>query len=124
MDSVTRALMNEFAAASGIASLPDDKKFEHFSAFTVVSSHHSDDFDTAELIAGDGQDLNVDAFAVKINGRIADDAEFIDDVLNLNGYLDVESIIVQAKKASNFDGAALIALERVAAIPIQDPHWV
>lgn len=110
MDSVTRALMNEFAAASGIESLPDDKKFEHFAAFTVVSAHYGDDFDTAELIAGDGQDLNVDAFAVKINGRIADDAEFIDDVLNLNGYLDVEFVIVQAKMASNFDGAALIAL--------------
>lgn len=110
MDSVTRALMDEFAVASGIDTLSDDKKFEHFSAFTIVSAHYSDDFDAADLIAGDGQDLNVDAFAVKVNGRIADDADFIDDVLSLNGYLDVEFIIVQAKMASNFDGAAITAL--------------
>lgn len=54
--------------------------------------------------------MNVDAFAVKVNGRIAEDPEFIDDVLALNGYLDVEFIIVQAKTSSSFDGAALIAL--------------
>ena len=52
----------------------------------------------------------MDAYAVKVNGRIADDAEFIDDVLELNGYLEVEFIIVQAKTSSSFDGAALIAL--------------
>jgi hypothetical protein len=110
MDAVTRALMNEYAQASGIADLPDDKKFEHFSAYSIVSSKYNEEFDSADLIAGDGGDLNVDAFAVKVNGKIADDADFVDDVLKLNGYLDVEFIIVQAKTSSSFDGAALIAL--------------
>lgn len=47
---------------------------------------------------------------MKVNGRLADDADYIDDVLALNGYLDAEFIIVQAKSASSFDGAAIIAL--------------
>jgi len=47
---------------------------------------------------------------VKVNGRIADDPDFVDDVLKLNGYLDVEFIVIQAKTSSSFDGAALIAL--------------
>lgn len=110
MDAVTRALMNEYALASGISDLPDDKKFEHFATYSIVSSKYSDEFDVSDLIAGDGADLNVDAFAVKVNGRIADDPQFVDDVLQLNGYLDVEFIIVQAKTSSSFDGAALIAL--------------
>lgn len=110
MDAVTRALMNEYAQASGISDLADDKKFEHFSAYSIVSSKYSDEFDASELVVGDGADLNVDAFAVKVNGRIADDPEFVDDVLKLNGYLDVEFIVIQAKTSSNFDGAALIAL--------------
>jgi hypothetical protein len=110
MDAVTRALMNEYALACGLDNLPDDKKFEHFSAYSIVSSRYSDEFDSVDLIAGDGGDLNVDAFAVKVNGRIADDADFVDDVLKLNGYLDVEFIIIQAKTSNSFDGAALIAL--------------
>lgn len=110
MDAVTRALMNEYAQASGISDLPEDKKFEHFATYSIVSSRYNDEFDAADLVAGDGADLNVDAFAIKVNGRIADDPDFVDDVLQLNGYLDVEFIVIQAKTSSSFDGAALIAL--------------
>lgn len=56
MDTVTRALMNEFAEGNNLTHLPEDKKFEHFSAFCVVSARYSDDFDTSDLVVGDGQD--------------------------------------------------------------------
>jgi hypothetical protein len=110
MDSVTRALLDEFSSSNGTATLALDKQFEHFAAFCVVSSRYNEEIDTSDLVSGDGQDLNVDAFAVKVNGRIADDPDFIDDIVEMNGYLDVEFIIVQAKTSSSFDGAALIAL--------------
>lgn len=110
MDSVTLALLNDFCDSSGLNELTMDKKFEHFAAYSVVSSRYSEDFDTSDLVAGDGQDLNVDAFAVKVNGRLANDPDYIDDVLALNGSLDAEFIIIQAKSSSSFDGAAIIAL--------------
>lgn len=110
MDAVTRALMNEYAQASGISDIPESEKFEHFAAYSIISSKYADEFDASELVAGDGGDLNVDAFAVKVNGRIADDPDFVDDVLKLNGYLDVEFIVIQAKTSSSFDGAAMLAL--------------
>ena len=110
MDSVTLALLNDFSETNGLSELPMDKKFEHFAAYSVVSSRYSEDFDTSDLVAGDGQDLNVDAFAVKVNGRLANDPDYIDDVMALNGSLDAEFIIIQAKSSSSFDGAAIIAL--------------
>lgn len=110
MDSVTQALMKDFAESNGLAGLSGDKQFEHFAAYSVVSSRFTEEFDTGDLVVGDGGDLNVDAFAVMVNGRLANDADYIDDVLSLNGYLDAEFIIVQAKSSSSFDGAALIAL--------------
>ena len=110
MDSVTLALMNDFADLNGLSSAPPDKQFEHFAAYSVVSSRYAEDFDTTELVAGDGSDLNVDAFAVKVNGRLANDADYVDDVIALNGYFDAEFIIIQAKSSSSFDGAAIIAL--------------
>ena len=94
MDSVTQALMADFTSANGFSELPSDKQFEHFAAHSVISSRYTEEFDTSDLVVGDGGDLNVDAFAVKVNGRLANDAEYIDDVLALNGYLDVEFIIV------------------------------
>lgn len=110
MDSVTQALMKDFVESNSLVELPADKQFEHFAAYSVVSSRYAEEFDTTDLVAGDGQDLNVDAFAVKVNGRLANDADYVDDVLAMNGYLDVEFIIVQAKSSSSFDGAAIIAL--------------
>lgn len=110
MDSVTQALLRDFVESNALTDLPKDKQFEHFAAYSVVSSHYTEEFDTTDLVAGDGQDLNVDAFAVKINGRLANDADYVDDVLALNGYLDVEFIIIQAKSSASFDGAAIIAL--------------
>ncbi|UQN37671.1 AIPR family protein [Alcaligenes aquatilis] len=110
MDSVTNALMQEFVESNLLSDLSIDKQFEHFTAYSIVSSHYADEFETVELVAGDGQDLNVDAFAVKINGRIANDADFVDDVLEMNGFLEVEFIIIQAKSSSSFDGSAIIAL--------------
>jgi hypothetical protein len=110
MDSVTQALIKDFADANGLNTLSSDKQFEHFAAYSVISSRYTEEFDTSDLVVGDGQDLNVDAFAVKVNGRIATDADYIDDVLEMNGYLDAEFIIIQAKSSSSFDGAAIIAL--------------
>lgn len=110
MDSVTQALIKDYVESNGLTDLPPDKQFEHFAAYSVVSSRYTEEFDTADLVAGDGGDLNVDAFAVKVNGRIATDADYIDDVLAMNGYLDVEFIIIQAKTSSKFDAAAMIAL--------------
>lgn len=110
MDSVTQALVKDFVESHALTALPADKQFEHFAAYSVISSHYTEEFETSDLVVGDGQDLNVDAFAVKVNGRLANDADYIDDVLALNGYLDAEFIIVQAKSSSSFDGAAIIAL--------------
>lgn len=110
MDSVTQALMKDFAESNELTELSNDKQFERFATYSVVSSRYTEDFDTGDLVVGDGADLNVDGFAVKVNGRLANDADYIDDVLALNGYLDAEFIIIQAKSSSSFDGAAIIAL--------------
>jgi hypothetical protein len=110
MDSVTQALMKEFVESNSLTELSEDRQFEHFAAYSVISSRYTEDFDTTDLVVGNGQDLNVDAFAVKVNGRLANDGQYIDDVLSLNGYLDAEIIIIQAKSSPSFDGAAIIAL--------------
>ena len=110
MDSVTQALVKDFVESQSLTELHPDKQFEHFAAYSVISAHYTEEFDTSDVVVGDGQDLNVDAFAVKVNGRLATDTDYIDGILEMNGYLDAEFIIVQAKSSSNFDGAAIITL--------------
>ena len=110
MDLITKALLSEFVAQHELAMLPADKQFEHFAAYSVISSRYNDEFSTDDTVVGGGNDLSIDACAVIVNGRLVSDEQEIDDILKLNGYLEVEFIFIQAKQSSNFDGARIIAL--------------
>ncbi|MEX0971004.1 MAG: AIPR family protein [Paracoccaceae bacterium] len=110
MDPVTQSLITAFSEANGLTNFSASDQFEHFSSFSVFSSRFPEEIDTADVVCGDGGDLNVDAFAVKINGRFVFDAQVVDDILSMSGAMDVEFLILQAKTSSNFDGAAMLAL--------------
>lgn len=99
-------------------------QFEHFAAYSVISSRFNDEFDTDDLVTGGSGDLGIDAFAVIVNGRIVDDADGVTDLLALNGYLDVEFVFVQAKRTAHFDGSALLALGDNIRNSVfnEDPH--
>jgi hypothetical protein len=97
MDSVTRALLKEFVDEHGLQDLEPNKQFEHFAAFSLISARHSDDFETDDLVTQDGADLNIDAFAIKVNGHLAIDADTVDDLLALNG-VDVSSLLYRQSR--------------------------
>lgn len=54
MDSVTQALIKDFSESNSLTGLSPDKQFEHFAAYSVVSSRYTEEFDTTELVVGDG----------------------------------------------------------------------
>lgn len=110
MDPVTRAMIKEFSESNEISELSASKQFEHFAAYSIFSSRFPEELDTEDLVSGDGDDLNIDAFAIKINGRFVVDADAVDDILAMSGALDVEFLILQAKSSDNFDGASILAL--------------
>ena len=110
MDTVTRAMLKEYSESNNLTELDPSKQFEHFVAYCIFSARFPEEIETEDLVAGDGNDLNIDAFAVKVNGRLVDDADVVDDILQLSGALDVEFLIAQAKSSDSFDGAAILAL--------------
>lgn len=110
MDPVTQSLVTDFCESNSLTNLDASDQFEHFSAYSVFSSRFPEEIETPDSVCGDGGDLNVDAFAVKINGRFVVDAQVVDDILSMSGAMDVEFLILQAKSSSKFDGAAVLAL--------------
>lgn len=110
MDPVTQSLVTDFCESNSLTNLDSSKQFEHFAAFSVFSSRFPEEIETSDTVCGDGGDLNVDAFAVKINGRFVVDEDVVDDILSMSGVMDVEFLVLQAKTSSGFDGAAMLAL--------------
>ena len=73
MDRITKSLLTEFTLEQDIASLPEDKQFEHFASFLTIGKFLSEGFNTSEVVIGSGGDTGIDGLAIIVNGSIVDD---------------------------------------------------
>ena len=107
MDRITKSLLDEFSKDAELTKLPEEKRFEHFSAYLTVSRHLGESFDTRDLVTGAGADCGIDAIAVIVNGALVDDPELVEELAETNGYVEAQFIFVQAKRSSGFDAAEI-----------------
>src|SRR5579884_1765710 len=108
MDRITAALLNDFSRDFGISDLPEDERFEHFAAWLTARRHYSDStFDPENLVTGKGNDTGIDSIAVIVNNNLVTDVGTIEDLLAVNGYLDVAFIFVQAERSAHFESAKI-----------------
>jgi hypothetical protein len=76
MDIITTSLLKEFSEEYGLESLPEDKRFEHFSAFITVRGQYSETFAPEAIVVGSGGDLGIDAIAIVANGLLSCEQNF------------------------------------------------
>jgi hypothetical protein len=108
MDKVTEGFLTEFSAQFGIGGLEEKDRFEHFAAWLTIRRHYSDStFPPAELVTGSGGDTGIDAIAIIVNNNLVTDVDTVEDLLALNGYLDVTFVFVQAERSPHFDSAKI-----------------
>jgi hypothetical protein len=104
MDRVTEVLLGKFSAEHEIEALPEDKRFEHFSAFSVIRRHYSRSFSTDNVVLGGGGDTGIDAIAIIVNNILITDVDTLHDTIAHNDYVDPVFIFVQSERSANFDG--------------------
>ena len=108
MDKVTEGFLSEFSAQFSIEALEEKDRFEHFAAWLTIRRHYSDStFAPADLVTGSGGDTGIDAIAIIVNNNLVTDVDTVEDLLALNGYLDVAFVFVQADRSPHFDSAKI-----------------
>lgn len=108
MDLVTQSLMDTFYVEESLPpKIPKDELFEHFVNFCVISNEYGEEFDVDEVHTGGGDDLGIDGLAIIVNGALVNDEQEINDLSNINKYLEVEFVFCQAKSGGNFSGAEI-----------------
>ena len=108
MDRITSGLLGEFTKEFELTSIGEDKQFEHFSTYVKVRKHYSDStFDPSALVTGDGNDTGIDGIAIIVNNNIVDEIDEVDELLSVNGFLDVTFVFIQAERSSNFEGGKI-----------------
>lgn len=110
MDRVTKSYLQEFREEQSLgADISESDLFEYFAAYCVVSIAHEEEFDTDDVHIGGEDDLGLDGLAIVVNGVLISSVEEAQDLLKINGFLDVKFIFIQAKTSSNFSGEQIAA---------------
>lgn len=103
MDRITKSLLDEFVTQNSLQSLNEEKTFEHFAGYISTSIHYSESFSTDDINVGAGDDCGIDCISIIANGNLITEVDEIDNLIELNDYLDVILVFVQAEKSSSFD---------------------
>lgn len=105
MDLVTKSLLDSFMKEEGFPERLDNPiLFEHFANYCIVSKDYPNDFEIEDIHIGGGNDLQLDGCAIIVNGNLVNSINEVDDLSNINKYIDTEFILIQTKCGGNFSG--------------------
>lgn len=105
MDRITKSHLEAFRVEQSLSNeIPESQLFEYFADYCVVSSAHEEEFDTADVHVGGTGDLGLDGLAIIVNGALVSSVDEAEDLLQMNGFLDVKFVFIQAKTTSGFSG--------------------
>jgi hypothetical protein len=107
MDRITRQLVTDLFKAQEKEETELSDDFEYFCNYSVLSNEYNRTFETESITIGNGSDTGIDGLAIIVNGHLVEDEAEVDDLLESNGYLEVNFVFVQAKTSSNFNTAEM-----------------
>jgi len=106
MDLITKSYVKEFLASNELTSLNESEDFERFVSFCLVSNEYQGSFDIDDVLTDEGTQ-GIDSIGIVVNGRLVDEVDEVQDLLEANGFLDVTFVFVQAKSSSKFEGSEI-----------------
>lgn len=104
MDIITTNFIKEFISNKNIKKSKIEDQFELFANYCVVNKEYdSNSFNIKNTLTGQNTQ-GIDGIIVIVNNKICESCKEIEDLIELNRYLNVDFIFVQSKISSKFDG--------------------
>lgn len=121
MDIITKSHFDEFKKNYGYTSSNDSEVFELFAIYCITSKYVKSETISKsvleEIKIGNGGDWGIDGFLIIVNGKIVTTEEIIKDLLDANGSISVQIVLIQAKISERFDSSELgVALDGIEYI--------
>lgn len=107
MDRITKHLVDDFISNFDLDIKDESIRFEFFCNYSIISKEHSDSFDIDKVWVGGGNDTGIDGLAILVNGKLIESKEEIDDLLEINKYLEVIFVFIQSKTSSSFNSGEI-----------------
>ncbi|MGY4568832.1 AIPR family protein [Bradyrhizobium sp. USDA 3256] len=102
MNPVIRAQLREFAKANSITADPEEKQFEIYAIYSILSGLLGETIDSYDVHL-DGDEFGVDGIAVVIQGELVRNRQEADEKLAAVNNPSIEFIFFQAKTSTSYD---------------------
>lgn len=108
MDDITKGFVEEFSRKYDLQNESLSDQFEYFSNFCIVSKEYNrTSFLIEETLSGDDT-VGIDGMAVIVNNKVVNSTTEINDIIEMNGYLNANFVFIQSKTSSNFDNKEML----------------
>ena len=101
LDIVTKSFFDQFKEQYGYTNEQESRIFEMFIIYCVVSKYIKTETISKDLLedlnVGDGGDWGIDGIIIIVNGKIVLSNQEVDDLLQANGYVEMQMVLIQAK---------------------------
>jgi hypothetical protein len=106
MDKIIKSFLKEFSENFQLShKYNESDRFEFFSIFCALyNEYRSTSFELHDFLTGKGTQ-GIDGLSIIVNNKICNSIQEIDDLIDINGYMDVTFILIQSKTSEKFDGA-------------------
>ena len=106
MDQITESCVKDFLKSQEISENNEATNFENFTNFCIISKEYNGHFEI-EDISTDKSTQGIDGIGIIVNGKLVDDVDEIDDLVELNKTIEVVFVLIQAKTSSKFESSEI-----------------
>ncbi|MGC1391465.1 MAG: AIPR family protein [Bacteroidales bacterium] len=107
MDRIVKNLVEDFLKTMELSSDGQEKDFEKFANYCLISKEYNKSFDVDSTCTGSGDDTGIDGIAIIVNGQLIENTEDIEFLLTSNNYLEGTYIFIQSKTSNDFSSQEL-----------------
>jgi hypothetical protein len=108
MDIITKGFLDDFKQNKNLKKMKDNEAFEWFCNYIIINQNLGrESFDLSSVSTGRNAE-GIDGIAIIVNGKHCTHSKEVEDLIEMNGYLDVDFIFIQSKTSSSFDNRNIL----------------
>lgn len=106
MDVITKSLVKDFLILNEIKTIDEATDFEKFSSHCIIANEYNANFNVDEILT-DKNTMGIDGIGILVNGKLIDNKETINDLIESNKVLEATFIFIQSKTSNKFEGTEI-----------------
>ena len=107
MDSIIKGFLTSFSQQKNYTSLKESTQFEYFTLFCVINNENDNVTINEKQLSTGCNAQGIDGIGIIVNNKLCTSIKEIQDIIDMNGFLDVTFVLIQSKTSHKFEGSEI-----------------